>query len=315
MKGKVKFSAKNVHIRFQFTIERNVTIITGDSGTGKTKLINMVRQYAELGRQSGVSLNCDKACIVLEGRNWETILKETHSSVVFIEESTSFLRTHEFAKAIQGTDNYYVIVTREPLPQLPYSVESIHRIVKKGANPKIDKVYKKISIGRISDFPYDVVVVEDSHSGYEFFCKATENIPVQCVSANGKSNLLNEIKRHKGQRLLLIADAAALGSEIRELEEYRHISSDKIDFFLPESFEWLILRSKLFVSNASVNEILSKPVNFVESAEYFSWERFFEYLLEEETKDSKDLKYDKKKLAKGYTTEARIKMILEAPEK
>ena len=99
MKGKVKFSAKNVHIRFQFTLERNVTIITGNSGTGKTKLINMVRQYAELGRQSGVSLNCDKACIVLEGKNWESILEQTHDSVVFIEESTSFLRTHEFAKA------------------------------------------------------------------------------------------------------------------------------------------------------------------------------------------------------------------------
>lgn len=315
MKGKVKFSAKNVHIRFQFTLERNVTVITGDSGTGKTKLINMVRQYAELGRQSGVSLSCDKACIVLEGRNWESILEQTHDSVVFIEESTSFLRTHEFAKAIQGTDNYYVFVSREPLPQLPYSVDAIHKIVKKGANPKIDKVYKKISTGGVSGFPYDVIIMEDSHSGYEFFCKATEKLPVQCFSADGKSNLLEEMKRHKGQRLLLIADAAALGSEIRELEEYRRLSSDKIDFFLPESFEWLILRSDLFVSNTRVNEILAEPVDYIESAEFFSWERFFEYLLKEETKDSKDLKYDKKKLAKGYSTEARIKMILEPAEK
>ena len=314
MKGKVKFSAKNVHIRFQFTLERNVTIITGNSGTGKTKLINMVRQYAELGRQSGVSLNCDKACIVLEGKNWESILEQTHDSVVFIEESTNFLRTHEFAKAVQGTDNYYVIVTREPLPQLPYSVDAICEIVKKGANPKIDKVYKKISTGRVSDFPYDAIIVEDSHSGYEFFYKATENLPVQCISANGKSNLLNEIKLHKGKRLLLIADAAALGSEIRELEEYRRMSSDKIDFFLPESFEWLILRSDLFMPRARINEILAEPVDYIESAEFFSWEKFFEYLLKEETKDSKDLKYDKKKLAKGYLKEERIKMILKPVE-
>lgn len=30
MKGKVKFSAQNARIKFQFVLERNVTIITGD---------------------------------------------------------------------------------------------------------------------------------------------------------------------------------------------------------------------------------------------------------------------------------------------
>ena len=43
MKGKISFSIQNRRITFKFELERNVTIITGDSGTGKTKLINMVR--------------------------------------------------------------------------------------------------------------------------------------------------------------------------------------------------------------------------------------------------------------------------------
>lgn len=50
MKGKVKVSVKNKHIHFSFVLERNVTILTGDSGTGKTKLINMIRNYSELGK-------------------------------------------------------------------------------------------------------------------------------------------------------------------------------------------------------------------------------------------------------------------------
>ena len=107
MKGKISFSIRNRHIAFKFDLERNITIITGDSGTGKTKLVNMVRMYASEGKASGVTLTCEKPCTVLEGRDWETILNNTRQSVVFIEESTRFLPTYEFAKLIQKTDNYY----------------------------------------------------------------------------------------------------------------------------------------------------------------------------------------------------------------
>ena len=33
MKGRISFSIKNKHIEFKLDFERNVTIITGDSGT------------------------------------------------------------------------------------------------------------------------------------------------------------------------------------------------------------------------------------------------------------------------------------------
>ncbi|MBQ5988810.1 MAG: Fis family transcriptional regulator [Oscillospiraceae bacterium] len=136
MKGKVSLTVKNRHITFKLDLERNITIITGDSGTGKTKLINMVRMFSWEGKASGVTLKCDHPCIVLEGNSWETVLENTHRSVVFVEESTSFLTSHVFAKAIQNTDNYYVLVTRENLSQIPYSVDSIKQIVKNGTNPK-----------------------------------------------------------------------------------------------------------------------------------------------------------------------------------
>lgn len=56
MKGKVKIAVKNRNVSFNFTLERNITILTGDSGTGKTKLINMIRDYSQFGKSSGVTL-------------------------------------------------------------------------------------------------------------------------------------------------------------------------------------------------------------------------------------------------------------------
>ncbi len=321
MRGKIKIYVKNKQITFSFTLERNVTVITGDSGTGKTKLINMVRNYSELGKSSGVTLRCNKTCIVLEGRSWEQVLADTHNSVVFVEESTPlFLTSQAFAQAMKKSDNYYVLVTREPLPQLPYSIDCIKQIIRKNKNdrkPQLDKIYKNISVKKISGFPYDIVITEDSKSDFQLFTKATEKHKVKCISAGGKSGILPLLNKHTDKKILVIADAAALGSEIRELVRFREISNNKIDFFLPESFEWLILNSAIFAGNNHIKNILTEPVDYIESQEFFSWEQFFTSLLVEETKNSPQLQYpaNKSKLPAGYQTDANIESIINAMKK
>lgn len=317
MKGKIKIYVKNRHITFHFILERNVTVITGDSGTGKTKLINMIRDYSELGKSSGVTLRCDKPCTVLEGRSWEKILDDTHDSIIFVEESTRFLTSQAFAQAMKKSDNYYVLVTREPLPQIPYSIDCIKQIIKNNSKPKLDSIYKNIRVKEISGFPYDIVIVEDSKSGFQLFTQATKKWNVQCISAGGKSGILPLLNKYTDKKILVIADDAALGSEIRELVHFKEISNNKIDFFLPESFEWLILKSAIFARNNRIKNILTEPVDYIESQEFFSWEQFFTNLLVDETKNNPQLQYpaNKSKLPAGYQTETNIESIINAMKK
>lgn len=312
MKGKINIKVSNRHISFSLLLERNITIITGDSGTGKTKLVNMVSDYSKQGKTSGVTLSCDKKCIVLESNNWEEILKLTKNSIVFIDESNAFIKTKEFAKNIQNTDNYYVIVTREPLAQLPYSIDAIKCIAKNNKKPKIDKIYDKVSVKNISKFPYDVVLIEDENSGFQLFDFYTKKYNLTCYSANGKSNILNYIKKFKGKKILVVADAAAFGPEIKNIMLYKEKSSQKIDLFLPESFEWLVLKSNVLGVKKKITKILEDPVEYIECKEYFSWERYFTKILTDITKGIKNLEYKKSKLAKGYKTEANAKKIIDA---
>ena len=65
MKGKHKVIVSNNKLHYEFEIKRNITIIKGDSATGKTTLINMIRQFANLGNSSGVSITCDVPCRTL----------------------------------------------------------------------------------------------------------------------------------------------------------------------------------------------------------------------------------------------------------
>ena len=59
MKGKHKVIVQNNRLHYELEIERNITIIQGDSATGKTTLIDMIRQAFNLGISSGIEAVCN----------------------------------------------------------------------------------------------------------------------------------------------------------------------------------------------------------------------------------------------------------------
>lgn len=106
---------KNRDAVFQFDLYRNITIVRGNSGTGKTTLFDMIADYTRLKEASGVNISCDKACVALIDIDWKNQLKNIKDSIVFIDEGSVYLKTKEFARVIKETDNYYVIFNRESL--------------------------------------------------------------------------------------------------------------------------------------------------------------------------------------------------------
>lgn len=128
MRGTHRLIVRTKRLHYDFELKRNITIIRGDSATGKTTLVDMIQEYASNRSGSPVELICDKACYVLTGPQWKESLSGMRDSIVFIDEGNEFVRSNDFAKEIQKTDNYYVIVSREALPSLPYSVKEIYGI-------------------------------------------------------------------------------------------------------------------------------------------------------------------------------------------
>lgn len=302
MKGSYNIVVSNAKVRYDFTIRRNITIIKGDSATGKTTLVEMIREYYEAGESSGIELRCKKACQVLSGRNWKTLLDTIHDHIVFIDEDNAFLPTNEFAEAVRESDNYYVIVTREGLPNLPYSVDEIYGIRESGKYASFKQIYNEFyHIYGKNDLKNPVkaktVLVEDSNSGYEFFANLKMKSGCRVISAGGKSNIFAELMKDPEHDILVIADGAAFGPEMDRIMKLV-VRKKGIILYLPESFEWLILTSGL-IADKNLNGILDRPENFIESSQYFSWERYFTELLVSLTKDSW-LKYSKRKLNEVY---------------
>ena len=317
MKGMHHIVIQNKRIRFAFSIKRNITIIRGDSATGKTTLFSMIEEYGNLGKDSGVQIQCDKACVALSGKFWQETLENIHDSIVFVDEDSRFLKTKDFAKRIRNSNNYYVLITRENLPALPYSVEEIYGIHCSGKYMDTRqvynlfyKIYSETNPGKIL---IKSLITEDSQAGFTFFSQVSKTRGICCESAGGKSNILGILQEKlldkEQKETLVIADGAAFGPEMAHISQLLR-GNVNIKLYLLESFEWLLLYADIF-NKPFIRKKLEEAENYIESEKYFSWERYFTDLLMEETKDS-PYPYDKSNLKDFYLQDKIVQKVLEA---
>ena len=310
MKGKVHVKISNIanKITYEFTLNRNITIIEGNSATGKTVLLSLIRAAKDKTLQGFIRVDCDYPCIAFSGDeyDWSRRIKETQNSVIFFDEDASYVKTEEFAKVIQNTSNYYVIVNRESLSNLPYSVDEIYGIKESGKygslKPVVNEFYRIYSkyekFNDNQDIHVDNIITEDKKAGYQFFNHVYN---CNCISSYGNSSIIRPLEEIPySEKTLIVADGAAFGSQVKTLEEFTRYR-ENIKVFLPESFEYLILSAKIFGNhNKIIDKILENPSDYIDSSKFISWERYFTNLLEDISKYYVYASYDKTKLKKFY---------------
>ncbi|WP_455721591.1 hypothetical protein [Agathobacter sp.] len=310
MKGQHRVQVWDNTVRYDFVLSRNITIIRGDSGTGKTTLYNLIQEVNQK-QNSGITLNSDCSCFALTDFDWEEVISRHPASIIFVDENFSWLKSEKFASIVNSADNYFVLITRAYLPMLAYSINEVYSMHVSGKYVTLNNEYE-ITINELKNvyskeqsYPPknitpDYVLCEDSNSGYELFDKLSEKISAECHSAHGKSNVpekMLDFDENPDKKYLVIVDGAAYGSEMGATVRYVY---DHPNCFLyaPESFEWLLLKV-MFSKDPIIYGILKNPSDYAESTKYLSWERYFTHVLEEHTKGT-DLEYHKKKLNKKY---------------
>lgn len=300
MKGSYRFRVKSKKIIFEFSIRRNITVIRGESASGKTTLLHMmyeyrgesasgkaallhmVYEYLRIGRESGYSVSADSSYYVYlrkeVGRSWQDALYPLKNTIIFIEENNPFVFSKEFAEFVRKSGNYVVLVNRSPFKMLPYSIHEIYEIVTDAKHADVRESYHELK-ELYSNYPVaennraDIVVTEDSNSGYQFFSSLFWKKHV--VSAAGNSSVPDVIQDLQGGDVLVIADGAAFGAVIENCLEYISArTGQRISIWMPESFEYLILKSGL-IKSEELHKILESIPDYVDSGEYESWERYF----------------------------------------
>jgi hypothetical protein len=298
MVGPISVKVKSNFVSYEFTLNRKVTLLRGDSGTGKTTLAWLVSNSDNI---SSVRVICNydvQAFTSKEKNALVDVLVKIENSVVIIDENwVEFLTEKFLAKIIKESSNYFLLITRKKFSMIPISVLEVYKIKSVGSVNRFENIYPINSVGDGSLVP-DVVITEDSGAGYKLFkymCNGSEN----CVSAGGRSNIKGMVTNPEyfDKVKLVIVDGASFGCDFADLIKLR-LKHKNLLVYVIESFEFLMLQLQIVRKLGNVDKILDNPIKYI-SVDYFSWEHYFYDLLTSVTKFT-DFKYSKGRLPKCF---------------
>lgn len=326
MKGKFHFRVESDNLLFEFDIKRNITILQGYSASGKTTLLEILLQYLRNGESSGYSVETDANYYVFMQEptlgTWHDELEKLHDTIIFVEENNQFVMSRDFAGYVGRSGNYFVIVNRPSIGCLSYSTKEIYTLQSKPSSENDTKqiyhfepVYPKEKLvctdtGNIDDM-FELVITEDTNAGFRFFKNWLTTESTEVIAAGGNSKIITELKNSENSYILCIADGAAYGAYIKEIYEYAETATENVVIFVPESFEYLLLKSGVITFDDS-EKVMDSTYDFVDCSLYVSWERFFTAIaIEHSDRTNKYRKNTKKSFyCNNEDTQKKIQKIL-----
>lgn len=291
MKGVISIKFFNDEISYSFSLHRKYSILSGDSATGKSSLVDMLYLYFNDSTFRSITvLEClgfDKILLVKNISNIPRYLSENTNCLIVLDEGDiDNIQLGRFSKELHSSNNYFLFITRETLGYLPYSYKCIYEIETKFSNNCTCNTFvPRYSDINLVDVKPDLILVEDSNSGFQFFSSVIQG---ECVvdTAKSKSRIRTKLRKllrcGKHKNIYVIADGAAFGSEINLLVEFiiSKVADVEINIFLPESFEYLLLNTKLFNID-NLEDKLKHTYNYCEADKFISWERYYTSLMDE----------------------------------
>lgn len=302
MKGKHIVSITSRRAEYRLELERKITVIKGKSGTGKSSVIRLVSDYLELGKDSGIKVTVSSSTrllVLTNSSDWDTVMPSLRNTIIFFDEDVRYIYTEAFQKALWTADCYAVIISRSgQFTGLPFAVSSIYELVteRNGKNTITSMYHLYEEKHKQNDF--DLVVTEDSNSGYEMAKYAFDSEKMRVISAGGNASVYRTLMKNGGEndQICVDVDGAAFGPYIEPVLKFAELQGT-ISVSAPESFEFILLHLDSVMKHLSLDHgELSRTYDFCDSKDFITWERYYENLLNEITTEHLGFSYGKSKL-------------------
>lgn len=231
----VKISDYENNLVYILNLESRITIITGDSATGKSTLIRYIENYNKDSYNS-IKIESEKKLIHLTPVMVRNKFELSEDAIYFMDEGDN-VKSKEYFTLVNDTRYKFVIITRDvSYPSIPYDIEDIYEIKYNNGANKLVKIYKDNYRTDKLDVNINKIFTEDEKSGYEFY-KELSNYSV--FSTKGASRIPYKIKKNNNS--IFIVDSLGFGPYINRT--LLNLKSSNSIFIAPKSFEYLILMS------------------------------------------------------------------------
>lgn len=112
----IKLAVHSNIFNCDFEFNRRINIIVGDSGVGKTTLVDLI-----LSEEAGVKIEATLPLFIADRLSWEAILKSQENSIIIIDDK-SIVESNLFAalvsKVLVQSNLYLVIIDRARMPYM-----------------------------------------------------------------------------------------------------------------------------------------------------------------------------------------------------
>lgn len=266
-------------------IHHFVTLITGESGVGKTRLYDVIRRRNDF----GTSIISEKNVFTLNelGLDAQSWFAKHKDSIIFIDEDSKELLSDGFFRLAKRSGCNLVIFSRSLKEfNIEYGIAS-HQVLECTSEGSFTKPRFNFSINN----GYKSTIVEDRKSGFEFYKLFINDIS----TSDGAGGVLKQITEDKVKCKRFIVDGAAFGKYIDNC--YQEYLKGTVDLITPESFEWLLLHAPIFDRCNDIKDKIENPDNHgANYTKYSTWENYYVDVLNLFMSDCELGEYNKKTL-------------------
>lgn len=264
MPMRVKISTNKV--AYDLVLERTISVIRGDSGTGKSYMCDLVHILNQDPDTFGLSIESELPAVKVNEQPNEEWCSSHGKSVIFIDEDVKIKGVDKIIRALRRNGCWVVYISRKNSLKMDLGCAT-SCVYKIEASGKVRGLKRLIEFSDVRNRDY-TLCTEDSNSGNQFFGQFGRS--VEKLDGNGS---LHKSKLDVLSGKILIADLAVLGMPM--LDKMPAYLRGDFDVISMDSFEQFLLSAGMFDSVDEVEDVRNNPEKEANNPEFYSWERYY----------------------------------------
>lgn len=113
-------------VEIRIPINNKVSIITGDSATGKTKMIRCLKDVLkDKSEVTAVTINLDDVLVCMNAEEFYSVVKENITDKIIFIDRFDTVDINKIIDFLRESNNVFVICAHKEIPKCGYSIESM----------------------------------------------------------------------------------------------------------------------------------------------------------------------------------------------
>ena len=195
MLGKYYINIRNKRIAYNLEFKRSITIIRGNSGTGKSTFIRMLKEYIDLGKLSNIKVNTNISnfLVLSSEKDCDLVIDNNLQDYIFFaDENISAVKSKYFVDYLKTSGSWLVYITRsECTGYLQYAINEIYSLKSTNRGTYYLNTLYRLYNNEDEGIIPDVVITEDSKSGFDIICHV---LTCKVDTFLGKDNCIYDVR-------------------------------------------------------------------------------------------------------------------------